>query len=80
MHTDIQHIVALWRQDAGARFTNPTIIHVDDDDLWIITDRPGLMIGRHGYLVDRYKEILKDNGYNLRIRFVEFGHRDVDEF
>lgn len=80
MHTDIQRIIELWKQDAGLRITQPVIIHVDDDDLWIITDRPGWMIGVHGDLADRYKEILKANGYNLRIRFVEFGYSDVREF
>lgn len=80
MHTDIQRIIELWKQDAGLKYRNPVVIHIDDKKLWVITERPGLMIGLHGNLVDRYKEILKDNGYNLRIRFVEFGHRDVDEF
>lgn len=80
MHTDIQRIIELWKQDAGLKYRNPVVIHIDDKNLWVITERPGWMIGRHGDLVDRYKEILKENGYNLRIRFVEFGHRDVDEF
>ena len=39
--------------------------------LLIYTNRPGYLIGLHGNNINKFKEALKDNGFNLHIEFVE---------
>ena len=39
--------------------------------LLIYTNRPGYLIGLHGNNINKFKEALKENGFNLHIEFVE---------
>ena len=66
-------IVEQWVKEAGGRyyFKHAVVCHCDGEDLYIITDKPGLLIGYHGELINKYTEILKDNGYTQNIRLID---------
>ena len=49
----------------------PVYYHINDNELTIYTGWPGLMIGLHGQLVDKYEKILKDNNFNYDVKFID---------
>ena len=68
----VYEIVEQWVNEIGSQyFRHAVVIHIDGENIYIITDKPGLMIGYHGALVNKYREILKDNGYTQQIEFVD---------
>ena len=70
----LEEIIKQWRKEAGigAYTQNSCVVfHVDKKNIYIITSYPGLMIGFHGLLADKYKEILKAEGYNHDIEFID---------
>lgn len=71
MRKEITNIIKEWKDEAGVT----GIIQVSAfpyKTLTICVDRPGLMIGLHGSLVNKYKEKLKKCYTGLEeIKFVE---------
>lgn len=54
-------IIQQWRREAlGIRsvYKDTTVYHVDGNTLYLITKYPGLFIGYHGSLIDKYREKL----------------------
>lgn len=77
----IKDIIWEWKGETGIKPWDETIaIHQCGDTLFIITKRPGVFIGRHGALVDKYRNELKENGFDLKIHFVEISFGNVREF
>lgn len=58
-----------------------TEAHVDKSIMWkfnrdrtkmyVYTTKPGYMIGYHGSLIEKYRNLLKENGFEIEIEFVE---------
>lgn len=73
MRKEMSNIIKEWKEEAGVK----GIILVGAypefrDTIKICTDKPGLMIGKGGELVDKYKEKLKEHNKELEhIEFVE---------
>ena len=54
-------IIQRWKREAlGIRgiHKDTTVYHVDGNTLYLITKYPGLFIGYHGNLINKYKEKL----------------------
>ena len=66
---DLKDIIEKWKKECQNRETIG--VHICGDRLFITTRRPGLMIGYHGKLVEKYKILLKDNGYPCDVEFVD---------
>ena len=75
-------IIKDWKKEAGVRpLDETTLFHVCKNTIYIITSKPGLFIGYHGKLVDKYRQLIKDNGYDENIEFVDsFPTQDVKQF
>jgi len=81
MNRSISSILESWMDESGLKTRNETIaFHVQDDKLFIVTRYPGWLIGLHGCLFDKYRRLLKYNGYDLKIRFVDVFCGEVREF
>lgn len=67
---DVEDIISVWKKsvDPQNRFYVAYVIF--DSTLFIITDRPGLMIGLQGNIVNRYQEMLTEYGINI-VKFIE---------
>lgn len=71
MRKEISNIIKEWKEEAGVK----SMILVSEfadfrDTIKICTDRPGVMIGKGGELVDKYKEKLK--AFNPKLEKIEF--------
>lgn len=65
-------ILKEWKNEAGVKY--PTLFKYDrtEKELIIYTSRPGLYIGVHGNLVDKYTKILQKECPELKmVKFVE---------
>ena len=54
-------IIQQWKKEAlGIRsiYKDTTVYHIDGNKLYLITKYPGLFIGYHGRLVNKYQEKL----------------------
>ena len=70
----ISEIIKEWKQEAGVSGIILISAYVSScsETIKICTDRPGLMIGKYGVLVDKYKEKLKSICPKLKhIEFIE---------
>lgn len=73
MRKDISNIIKEWKDEAGVK----GIILVGAypeirETIKICTDKPGLMIGYHGKLIEQYREKLKQICPSIKeIEFVE---------
>ena len=73
MKRNLTKIIKEWKDEAGVK----GIIQINAcptvrDRLTICTDRPGLMIGKGGCLIDKYREKIQNEYPNIRkIEFVE---------
>lgn len=76
----VKEIVTEWKDEVDKLDRETIAIHVENDKLFIVTKNAGLYIGYHGILVDKYRDILKDNGYDLKISFVDVFCGNVREF
>lgn len=66
-----------WKKEAHlTRLDEHTVFHQDGDVLYILTNRPGLFIGYHGILAEKYREILKQYGINV-IEFVDGSYGNI---
>ena len=69
----LTELIKQWKDEAGVKGivqinALPTVRHT----LTICTDRPGLMIGKGGCLVDKYREKIQKEYSNIKeIKFVE---------
>ena len=81
MKKTIKDIIWEWKTETKIKPWEETIaIHQCGDTLFIITKRPGVFIGYHGVLVDKYQDMLKENGYDLKIHFVDICSGNVRVF
>ena len=73
MKKDISNIIKKWKDEANVKGVILVSVYADfRDTIKICTDRPGVMIGKNGKLVDKYKKKLKEFNPNLEhIEFVE---------
>lgn len=73
MRKDILNIIKEWKDEANVKGVLLVSAYSDlRDTIRICTDKPGLMIGKGGYLFDKYKKKLKEFNPNLEhIEFVE---------
>lgn len=78
----IKEVVSEWKNEAGINRFQPecTAIHLSENTLFIITRHAGMFIGRAGTLIDKYREIFKENGYEFKIEFVDIFCGDIKEF
>ena len=68
----LEQIIEQWWEEAGKYYFKTGIVcHCDGEDLYIITDKPGLLIGYHGTLIDKYTQVLKDNGYTQTVKLID---------
>ena len=67
----IQEILRQWKYEC--RITHTILFrYTSDEILKIYTDKPGIMIGLHGIIVDKYTQIFKSyDKYFEKIEFVE---------
>lgn len=74
----LEEIVREWRKEAIRLSPSRCIVVVPVEDIiYIVSDRSGLLIGYHGRLVDKYKNILRENGYSQRVVFIDTFVGDV---
>ena len=73
MRKEISNIIKKWKDEANVKGVILVSVYADfRDTIKICTDRPGVMIGKNGELVDKYKKKLKEFNPNLEhIEFVE---------
>ncbi len=77
----VSDIVREWKSESGIkRYDDPTVIHQHEGKLFIITKQPGLFIGYHGNLINKYREVFRNHGYEFEIQFVDTFCGDVKEF
>lgn len=71
----LKDIIENWKRESKVdTFRRETIaVHACGDKLFVATQHPGFYIGYHGQLVDKYRGILRDNGYPCDMRFVDLG-------
>ena len=82
-----EEIIRQWREEAGINRVGYSVpghsrcilAHYDATDIYIITSYPGLMIGYHGELINKYREILRDEGFLQEINILEI-YGDVKVF
>lgn len=75
MRKEISNIIKEWKDEAGIKGIILVSVYPDfRDTIKICTDRAGLMIGKGGELIDKYKEKLKE--YNSKLERIEFVETD----
>lgn len=62
-YNEIESIIKEWKRHAGIEDEEKVSYYIVDGILYLITEKPGYMIGQRGYLIKGYTEILK--GYNI---------------
>ena len=73
MKLELKEIMENWKKEIEFyKYERETIaVHSCGDVLFVITKRPGLFIGKYGTLVDKYRNILRENGYPDQVIFVD---------
>ena len=73
MRKEIANIIKEWKDEAGVNgIIMVSVFSSFRETIKICTDKPGLMIGYRGELVNKYKEKLKEVNPKLeKIEFVE---------
>lgn len=75
MRKEISNIIKEWKDEAKVKGVVLVGVYADfKDTIKICTDSPGLMIGKGGELVDKYKEKLKE--FNPKLEHIEFVETD----
>ena len=70
-------IIQQWKKQAlGLRssYKDTTVFHVDGNTLYLITKYPGLFIGYHGNLINKYEEKL-----GIKVKIIEL-REGITEF
>ncbi len=62
-YEEIESIIKEWKRHAGIDEDEKVSYYIIDGILYLMTDKPGYMIGQRGYLIKGYAEILKE--YNI---------------
>lgn len=68
---NMTEVIQQWKKEAlGLRnvYKDTTAFHVEGNTLYLITKYPGLFIGYHGRLVNKYKEKLGMNVEMIELR------------
>ncbi len=68
----IARIMKKWKEDAGVKY--PCLFRYRNGILEIYTSKPGLFIGKYGCLVNKYRNILKEELKSSNfdnVRFIE---------
>lgn len=77
----VKEIIESWMEEAGLKNRNETIaFHVSENNLFIVSKYPGWLIGKYGSLVDKYRRLMKSNGYDFQIHFVDLSCGYIREF
>lgn len=78
----LTEIMKAWKRDSKVDIIDRETIacHVCGDKLFVVTKHPGWFIAKQGWLVNKYRNILKENGYPYDVRFVDLFCGDVREF
>ena len=74
---DMTEIIQKWKDEAlGLRnvYKDTTVFHVEGNTLYLITKYPGLFIGYHGNLVNKYEEKL-----GIEVKMIEL-REGISEF
>ncbi len=73
MKLELKEIMENWKKESGikAYFGETIAAHSCGDTLFVITRYPGWFIGKCGVLVDKYRNILRENGYPHKVEFVD---------
>ena len=73
MKRNLTKIIKEWKDEAGVKgIIQINALFTVRSALTIYTDRPGLMIGKGGCLVDKYREKIQKEYPNIKeIKFVE---------
>lgn len=73
MDRKVSNIIKEWKDEAGVEgIVQVSAFSKIQSEITICTDRPGLMIGKAGTLLDKYEEKLKKVNPRLeRVLFVE---------
>lgn len=69
-----KEIIKKWSNEAEFPLLNPIptiIFNVSKDKIVILTDRPGALIGYHGSLFYKYRDIFEENGFPREIEFID---------
>ena len=75
MRKEISNIIKEWKYEANVKGVVLVGVYADfRDTIRICTDKPGLMIGKGGELVDKYKKKLKE--FNRNLEYIEFIETD----
>ena len=73
-------IISEWKREASIFVDeDTTCFYVNDNTVYIITSRPGLYIGKHGELYNKYQAVFHDNGHPSNIRFIDTFYKNVVE-
>lgn len=74
----IEDIIKAWVKDSGydVYFKDPIYYYIKKhwfkkDELIIMTSYPGVMIGKYGETIYKYRDIFKSCGYNYDIKIIE---------
>jgi len=62
-------IIQQWKSEAlclSSVYKDTTVFHVEENTLYLITKYPGLFIGYHGNLVNKYEEKL-----GMKVKMIE---------
>lgn len=74
---DMTDIIQQWKREAlGLRgiYKDTTVFHVNGNTLYLITKYPGLFIGYHGNLINKYEEKL-----GMKVKMIEL-RDDITQF
>ena len=73
-------IISEWKRSAGLLASDDTAcFYTKGNVLYLITSRPGLYIGKHGELYNKYQAVLHDNGHPSDVRFIDTFYKNVVE-
>lgn len=64
----MEEIILQWKREAlgTGSIYDMTLFHVEGNTLYLFTKYPGLFIGYHGKLVNKYEEIL-----GIKVKMIE---------
>lgn len=85
-HDEIRRIIQEWRTEYFDKFEKDfsTDIQISFEvyglrNIYLYTNRPGIIIGKYGSCIDELRKMLKDKGINKKIHVIELGGKYVHE-
>ena len=64
-------IMSKWKTESRVDKSIMWKFNRDRTKMYVYTTKPGYMIGYHGSLIEKYRNLLKENGFEIEIEFVE---------